>query len=85
VVIIKAKIRILPIKAVASGIVARILLKTHIGNGKTAPSTYTWIYENCFVPWAGPLNGSLAFAVTAVLFWWLILYGMYRRGWEIKI
>ncbi len=70
---------------VASGIVARLLLKTHIGIGKTAPTTYTWIYENWFVPWAGPLNGSLAFAVTAVLCWWLILYGMYRRGWTIKI
>ncbi len=70
---------------VASGIVARLLFKTHIGIAKTAPTTYTWIYENWFVPWAGPLNGSLAFAVTAVLFWWLILYGMYRRGWQIKI
>jgi predicted acyltransferase len=70
---------------VASGIVARILLKTHIGSGANAPTTYTWIYENWFLPWAGPLNGSLAFAVTAVLFWWLILYGMYRRGWAIKI
>ncbi|MBD0393615.1 MAG: DUF1624 domain-containing protein [Microcoleus sp. C1-bin4] len=70
---------------VASGIVARILLKTHIGSGDTHPTTYTWIYENWFLPWAGPLNGSLAFAVTAVLFWWLILYGMYRRGWAIKI
>jgi predicted acyltransferase len=70
---------------VASGIVARILLKTHIGSGEKPPSTYTWIYENWFLPWAGPLNGSLVFAVTAVLFWWLILYGMYRRGWVIKI
>ncbi|MEG5041467.1 MULTISPECIES: heparan-alpha-glucosaminide N-acetyltransferase domain-containing protein [unclassified Microcoleus] len=70
---------------VASGIVARVLLKTHIGSGGNAPTTYTWIYENWFVPWAGPLNGSLAFAVTAVLFWWLILYGIYRRGWAIKI
>lgn len=70
---------------VASGIVARVLLKTHIGSGENAPTTYTWIYENWFVPWAGPLNGSLAFAVTAVLCWWLILYGMYRRGWQIKI
>ena len=70
---------------VASGIVARILLKTHIGTGANAPTTYTWIYENWFLPWAGPLNGSLAFAVTAVLFWWLILYGIYRRGWAIKI
>jgi predicted acyltransferase len=70
---------------VASGIVARILLKTHIGTGENTPTTYTWIYENWFLPWAGSLNGSLAFAVTAVLFWWLILYGMYRQGWMIKI
>jgi len=70
---------------VASGIVARILLKTHIGTGANTPTTYTWIYENWFLPWAGPLNGSLAFSVTTVLFWWLILYGMYRRGWAIKI
>ena len=70
---------------VASGIVARILLKTHIGTGANAPTTYTWIYENWFLPWAGSLNGSLAFAVTAVLFGWLVLYGMYRRGWAIKI
>jgi len=70
---------------VASGIVARILLKTHIGTGANSSTTYTWIYDNWFVPWAGPLNGSLAFAVTAVLFWWLILYGMYRCGWAIKI
>ena len=70
---------------VASGIVVRILLRTRIGSGESVPSTYTWIYENWFVPWAGPLNGSLAFALTTVLFWWLILYGMYRRGWAIKI
>ena len=70
---------------VASGIVVRILLRTHIGSGESAPNSYTWIYENWFLPWAGPLNGSLAFAVAMVLFWWLILYGMYRRGWAIKI
>ena len=41
---------------VASGIVARILLKTHIGSGESDPSTYTWIYENWFLPWAGLLE-----------------------------
>lgn len=70
---------------VASGLVARLLLKTHIGSGDTAPNTYTWIYENWFQPWAGPMNGSLAFALTTVLFWWTVLYWMYRRQWSIKI
>jgi predicted acyltransferase len=66
---------------VASGLFSRILIKTSIG--KT--TTYTWIYENLFRPWAGALNGSLLFAIVMVLFWWLILYGMYRRRWFWKI
>ncbi len=70
---------------VASGLVARILLKTHIGTGKNAPSTYTWMYENIFQPLAGSMNGSLAFAVITVLFWWGILYLMYQRRWFFKI
>lgn len=70
---------------VASGVLARILLKTHVGMGKNAPSTYTWIYEHFFRPWAGAMNGSLLFAIATVLFWWVILYRMYRRGWFLKI
>ncbi|QIR35520.1 DUF5009 domain-containing protein [Tolypothrix sp. PCC 7910] len=70
---------------VGSGFVARILIKTHIGNSSDAPTTYTWIYEHLFKPWAGALNGSLLFAMTTVIFWWLILYFMYRRSWYLKI
>ncbi|MBD2339444.1 DUF5009 domain-containing protein [Calothrix sp. FACHB-156] len=70
---------------VVSGFIARILIKTRIGNGSDAPTTYTWIYEHLFKPWAGALNGSLLFAITTVIFWWLILYFMYRRNWYFKI
>ncbi|MDZ8052195.1 MAG: acyltransferase family protein [Aulosira sp. ZfuVER01] len=70
---------------VGSGFVARILIKTHIGNGSDASTTYTWIYEHLFKPWAGALNGSLFFAITTVCFWWLILYFMYCRSWYFKI
>ncbi|MBD1940198.1 DUF5009 domain-containing protein [Microcoleus sp. FACHB-68] len=70
---------------VASGTVARFLIKTHIGAGKDAPTTYTWLYENLFRPWAGALNGSLAFALTTVFLWWLILYLMYRNKWFLKL
>ena len=70
---------------VASGIVGRILYRTHIGTGDEAPSTYAWIYENMFQSWAGAINGSLAFAIATVLLWWLILYGMYRKGWFFKV
>ncbi|NEO42183.1 MAG: DUF1624 domain-containing protein [Moorea sp. SIOASIH] len=70
---------------VASGLVVRILYRTKVGTGDNAPSTYTWIYENLFRSWAGAMNGSLIFAIVNVLLWWLILYGMYRRRWLIRI
>ncbi len=66
---------------VASGFFARILLKTKVGT----ETTYAWIYEHLFRSWAGALNGSLLFAIVMVSFWWLILYGMYRRRWFLKI
>ncbi|MBD2598375.1 DUF1624 domain-containing protein [Nostoc spongiaeforme FACHB-130] len=66
---------------VASGILTRILLKTNIDSS----TTYNWIYDNLFRPWAGTFNGSLAFAIVMVLLWWTILYGMYRRRWFFKI
>ncbi|HIK30400.1 MAG TPA: DUF5009 domain-containing protein [Oscillatoriales cyanobacterium M59_W2019_021] len=70
---------------VGSGLVARILLYTHIGTGENAPNTYTWIYENLFQTWAGSLNGSLLFAIVTVLIWWCILYAMYRLNWFLKV
>ena len=70
---------------VASVLMIKILVKTHIGTGEKAPTTYTWIYEHFFVPWAGAMNGSLFFAMVTVLFWWVVLYGMYRQRWFVKI
>lgn len=70
---------------VASGFLARILLFTPVGAGDDAPSLYTWMYRNWFVPWAGDLNGSLGIAIATVFFWWWILYAMYRRRWFLKI
>lgn len=70
---------------VTSGFLVRILNRIHVGTGDNAPSVYAWIYENLFAPWAGVMNGSLIFALVNVLFWWVILYGMYRQHWFIKI
>lgn len=70
---------------VASGLVTRLFYYFKVGTGEDAPSAYTWIYENFFAPWAGELNGSLLFAIATVSFWWLVLYGMYRKGWFLKI
>ena len=69
---------------VASVLAIKILVKTHVGTGD-APTAYTWIYERVFLPWTGAMNGSLLFAVVTVLFWWAIAYGMYRRGWFVRV
>ncbi|NEQ24947.1 MAG: DUF1624 domain-containing protein [Microcoleus sp. SIO2G3] len=70
---------------VASVLLIKILVKTHIGTGENAPTTYTWIYEHLFVPWAGAMNGSLLFALLTLAFWWLVGYGMYRQCWFVKV
>lgn len=70
---------------VASVLMIKILVKTHIGVGDQAPNTYTWIYEHFFASWAGAMNGSLLFALVTILFWWLIIYGMYQKRWFVKI
>ncbi|MGB7442601.1 MAG: heparan-alpha-glucosaminide N-acetyltransferase domain-containing protein [Coleofasciculaceae cyanobacterium] len=69
---------------VASGLIVRILYRLPVGTGENAGNAYGWIYENLF-QWAGEMNGSLLFAIVNVLFWWIILYGMYRRGWFFKV
>lgn len=70
---------------VGSGVVGRILVKTSVGSGKDGVATKTWIYDNLFSAWAGNMNGSLLFAITNLLLWWLVLYFMYRRRWFLKI
>jgi predicted acyltransferase len=37
------------------------------------------------VPWAGALNGSLAFALFNIGFWYTLMYLLYRRRIFIKI
>jgi len=70
---------------VASVLLIKILVKTKIGTGENAPTTYDWIYHNLFASWAGALNGSLLFAIATLLLWLAVAYGMYRQHWLIKV
>ena len=51
----------------------------------TVINAYQWLYQHIFVPVAGNLNGSLLFAITHVLLFWLILLLLYRKKIFIKI
>jgi predicted acyltransferase len=70
---------------VASVVMIKLLVKTHIGTGENAPTTYTWVYNHIFLPWTGARSGSLLFALVTVLFWWGVLYLMYQRRWFVKV
>ncbi|HEY9605626.1 MAG TPA: heparan-alpha-glucosaminide N-acetyltransferase domain-containing protein [Allocoleopsis sp.] len=70
---------------ITSVLAIKILVKTHIGTGENAPAAYNWIYDHLFVSWAGAMNGSLLFALVTVLFWWVVLYGMYKKRWFVKV
>jgi predicted acyltransferase len=70
---------------VASVLLIKALIKTSVTNGNSTSTAYTWIYQHIFASWAGGMNGSLLFAIVTVLFWWAILYFMYRKRWFVKI
>lgn len=44
-----------------------------------------WIYERVFATWLSPINASLAFALSYVALWWLVMLVLYRRKIFIKV
>jgi predicted acyltransferase len=48
-------------------------------------SLYGWCYQTLFASWAGPLNGSLAFAISYVVLWVLLVIPLYRKRIFLKI
>ncbi len=71
---------------VASGLLAKMLVRTQVGRPDgTVVSLYTWIYESVFLPWATPVNASLAFALATVAVWWVVLFVLDRKKIYIKV
>ena len=42
------------------------------------------VFERAFVPWASPVNASLAYAVVYVLVWWAVMWLPYRLGLRLR-
>jgi predicted acyltransferase len=70
---------------VASGLLAKTLALTRVPTVDGDTSLYAWIFQHGFAPWAKPLDASLAFAIATVVFWWVVLWGMDRKGIYIKV
>ena len=64
---------------VMSGLWTKTILKISFLLNDAKVSGYSYLYKSLFVPLAGDLNGSLLFALSHVLGFWLILYWLYRK------
>ncbi len=71
---------------VGSGVMARCIYSifTVTSGGKSIPLE-TGIYQTLFLPWLSPVNASLAFACSFVLFWFVVLYVLYRKRIFFKV
>ena len=71
---------------VGSGVLARCIYSIFKVTKDGKPiALQSWIHETFFASWLSPINASLAFAVTFVLFWYGILYLMYKRNIIFKV
>ena len=71
---------------VGSGVMARCIYSIFkVTRDGREISLQAGIYQTLFASWLSPLNASLAFAVTFVLFWYAILYVLYKRNIILKV
>jgi predicted acyltransferase len=71
---------------VGSGMMARLiysLIKVNYQGHSIALESA--IYQSAFASWLAPKNASLAFAVCFVMFWYVILYVLYRKRIFLKV
>jgi predicted acyltransferase len=69
-----------------SGLMARLIysvLKVSY-EGKEV-SLQSAIFRSVYAPWLSPVNASLAFALSFVLFWLAVLWVLYRRNIILKV
>lgn len=71
---------------VFSGIMARVMGMIRVPDieGKTV-SLQQWIFNNVFLSIASPINASLLYAISFILFWLFLMWLLYRRRMFIKI
>jgi len=71
---------------VGSGVMARCIYSIFKVNWDGQQiSLQAGIYRALFASWLEPINASLAFAVTFVAFWFVILYVLYRKNIVLKV
>lgn len=69
-----------------SGLMPRLvnMIKVKLPNGDEV-GALTWFYQSFFPPYFSPINASLAYAIVFVLFFYVILWFMYKKNIIIKV
>ena len=71
---------------VLAGLVGRLLgLIRWTSETGAAVTLKGWLYGTFFTPYLEPINASLAFAVSFVLVFLALAWGLWRRGWFLKV
>lgn len=72
---------------VFSGIFARLLGMVRVARPEAGKdiTLQLWIFRNLFLSWAEPINASLAYAITFILFWLFLMWLLYRKNIFIKV
>jgi predicted acyltransferase len=71
---------------VGSGIMARLtdsLIRWRTEGKMT--NLHLWLHQHLFESWLPPRPASLAYALTFVFFWFLLLAAMRKRRWIVKV
>lgn len=71
---------------ILSGMMADILTEIHLTTPDgTTETLRSFLYRRLFTSWLGPLNASLAYAVSYVIFWWGVMWVFYRRKIFLRV
>ena len=70
---------------VGSSLMAKLIPLIKVSVDGRALTLRTYIYSHLLVPWAGQLNGSLAYPLCLILFWMGIMIPLYKKNIYIKI
>ncbi len=70
---------------VGTGVMARLLGLVKLPWGSGQISLQGWIFQKLFLPWAAPVNASLAYAICFILVWLGLMWILYARKIFIKV
>jgi predicted acyltransferase len=62
---------------------AKLFVLIHVGEPPRL--LHAWVFSHAFAPWASPVNASLAYSLTYLALWWVIMWVLLRAGVRIRV